>query len=81
MRAVYVLIQYYPAFAIPAAFAFLQLAFHFKRQRRHQSMLINMGFALCMLSSAAGWVIFRGDLHSTRWAKNVVETFSFSQHD
>jgi 4-hydroxybenzoate polyprenyltransferase len=78
---IYVIAHLYPVAAIPAALGAVQLAFHFKRQKRRPPMVFLFMFALFCVLTTAVWIFFRGDLHAQHWVKMVVESFSFSSHD
>ncbi|MEN9723065.1 MAG: hypothetical protein RJB38_1051 [Pseudomonadota bacterium] len=51
--------HYYPVVAIPVALASIQLAVHFKRQKRHSPMFFFLIFSVTMLVTAGGWIYSR----------------------
>ena len=81
MHFLFVIAHFYPALAIPAALGAIQLAIHFKRQKKRPPMVFLFMVALFCILSSGGWIFFRGDRNSEKWAKFAVESFSFSSHD
>ncbi|NDD91619.1 hypothetical protein EBZ37_05995 [bacterium] len=76
----YIFMHFYPWLAIPAALAGIQLAIHFKRQKKRVPLALVSLLAVFMASSAGGWFFFRGDLHARQWAKNTLEFFGIPAH-
>ena len=76
MHAIFVIAHFYPVLAIPASLAAVQLAIHFKRQKKRSPMAFFFMGALFMLLTSGAWIFFRGDLHSQQWAKILVESFT-----
>jgi hypothetical protein len=76
MHYFYLFARLYPFFAIPLTFVFFELGIFY---RRKESILQNyfwgasgfFGFTFLL------WIIFRGDLNSDLWIKNVTHLFQW----
>ena len=75
MYAIYFIAYFNPLLALPAVLAALQFAIHFKRQKKRSPTVFFVMLALFLVLTSAAWIFFRGDLHSQKWAKILVESF------
>lgn len=71
MRYLFLAFRTYPYWAIPVALVFGQIGIHF---RRRQSLYFAFWFGISfgLIVVGAGWVFFRGDLHSDQWLRWVL---------
>ena len=79
-NGVYIFFHFFPWLAIPATLGGVQLALHFKRQKKTFPLVIVSFVTLILFSVAASWFIFRGDLYARMWAKNTLEFFGIPAH-
>ncbi|MCM2322176.1 MAG: hypothetical protein NDJ90_02835 [Oligoflexia bacterium] len=70
MHALFLLARTFPWWAVPMALVVGQLTVFFWRRRSPMRFFFG-GATLTLLFSAALWIIYRGDLHSDRWVRNL----------
>ena len=70
MHLVYMLMRFYPFWALSLAIVFVEIAWHFHRGRKPIQYSFWAG-ALFFVVTTLCWLIFRGDLHSDQWVRSM----------
>ncbi len=75
MHFVFTFVRIYPAWAVPTAFIFFELAIYYRRKNSKMQYYMGglVGIQLLLLFL---WLIFRGDIHSDYWVRAVFDAFS-----
>lgn len=75
MHLVFTLARIYPAWAVPTAFIFFELAIYYRRKNSkiqyYMGALVGIQVLLLLL-----WLLFRGDIHSDLWVRAILDAFS-----
>lgn len=68
MHSLFVLLRFYPYWALPAAFVIVELGMHYRR-RKQKTQWVVFGISGVLSLTSLLWIVFRGDLHSDRWVR------------
>lgn len=72
MNFLYTALRIYPYWAIPLAFIFFEIGIVLKR-RHIKKAWIPMVLAVAIGITCLVWIFYRGDLHSDRWIKALLQ--------